>query len=62
MFIRNSTWYRIRADFTEAEKSELSESITGESICPPGLTVDLRHNPELAGKVLQSMTRVSPGA
>lgn len=63
MFVANSTWNRIRAEFSEQEKNELRSAIAGESICPPGLMVDDRRiNPELVAKLQDAMARVAPGA
>jgi hypothetical protein len=63
MFVRNSTWSRIRDEFTDGEKGELRAAIDGEMICPPGLQVDVdRLRPELAMKLRDAATAVAPGA
>ena len=39
MLIRNKTWDEKRHLFSEEEKAVLNANITGQVICPPGLTV-----------------------
>jgi hypothetical protein len=39
MLIRDVTWSLIREAFTEAEKVELRQAVTGEAICPKGVMV-----------------------
>jgi hypothetical protein len=63
MFVRNATWARIRDEFTEAEKAQLTGAIDGETICPPGYHVDeTRMAPALALKLRDAMSAVAPGA
>lgn len=63
MFVRNATWKRIREEFTEQEKAQLTGAIEGETICPPGYQVDeTRMAPALAIKLSDAMARVAPGA
>lgn len=63
MFVRNATWARIRADFTEDEKAELREATEGEMICPPGLQVDVDClRPELALKLRDAVSAFAPSA
>ena len=40
MIIRDTTWKRIREQFSEDEKDELRTAICGESICPRGIVID----------------------
>jgi len=40
MLITNNHWERIRDKFSEEEKSQLRKSVTGEIICPAGITID----------------------
>lgn len=51
MLLRIDDWNRIRENFTEAEKQLLNESITGETICPRGCTIDEAKAGTLAVKV-----------
>jgi hypothetical protein len=39
--VRNSTWEKIRDFFDEDEKAELQMAVRGQTICPPGVIVDL---------------------
>jgi hypothetical protein len=40
MLIRDSEWQEIRLRFSEQEKAELREAVTGETICPRGFNID----------------------
>jgi hypothetical protein len=40
MLIRHETWDQIRDQFSEEEKMDLRECVTGECICPPGLIIE----------------------
>ena len=40
MIVRHERWLKIRDQFTEEEKVQLRAVVTGESICPPGVTID----------------------
>lgn len=40
MLITDNFWESIRENFTEEEKKELYESISGATICPKGITID----------------------
>jgi hypothetical protein len=40
MLITDSTWERIREQFSEDEKKALRCHVTGETICPRGIVVD----------------------
>jgi hypothetical protein len=48
-----SDWERIREHFTEAEKDTLNAAIDGETICPPGCTI----NEHKAGRVVTKIRR-----
>ncbi len=50
MLIRDSEWWAIREQFSEAEKDELNKSVTGETICPRGFCID----PETIAEPLRS--------
>jgi hypothetical protein len=41
MLIRMSEWEQIRAQFSKEEKAVLNLAVTGESICPRGLIIDI---------------------
>lgn len=59
MFIRDEIWNRIRGQFNEPEKEKLRAAITGQTICPPGCTVDeSRIDDELRVKLKMAMRRV----
>ncbi|KAA6459602.1 hypothetical protein DYQ86_15905 [Acidobacteria bacterium AB60] len=63
MFIRKSIWHRIRSEFSVQERVAIDAAVTGEYICPPGLSVDTtKLVPELAMRLRDAMTRVAPGA
>ena len=55
MLIRDSDWKRIRAAFTEVEKQQLRAALTGETICPRGVTVDEEKVPALAAKIRKAL-------
>jgi hypothetical protein len=40
MLIRETTWAKIREQFTEDEKQQLRDASNGQTICPPGTVVD----------------------
>jgi hypothetical protein len=39
MLIRDTTWNVIRTQFTEEEKAQLREGVTGETLCPRGFVI-----------------------
>lgn len=39
--IRDSVWETIRDQFSEAEKVNLRQAITGQAICPKGVVIDV---------------------
>lgn len=41
MLVRMNEWEKIRTDFNADEKTSLNAAITGEVICPRGITIDL---------------------
>lgn len=52
MLIRDSTWAKIREHFTEEEKADLRECVTGECICPRGFMLEASDLlPELCAKL-----------
>jgi hypothetical protein len=52
----DTKWNTIRDNFTEEEKQSFREAVTGESICPKGVSVELSKLPielrDKLGKVL----------
>ncbi len=58
IFVRTEAWERIRGGFSEAEKVALRAAVTGESICPAGVTIDpLKVDDELLTKLRAAMKR-----
>jgi hypothetical protein len=52
MLIRDAEWGKIREQFTEEEKLDLRETVTGECICPKGFFIEESDLvPELAAKI-----------
>lgn len=50
--VRMDRWSAARGSFTEAEKAALNAAVAAETICPPGVTLDLaKLAPELQAKV-----------
>lgn len=41
MLITDKVWMTIRAKFTVAERERLTNAICGQTICPPGIAIDL---------------------
>ena len=57
MIIRLSEWDRISHHFSEQEKAALNLAVTGETICPRGLTLDTGKLPDqLAAKLAELRT------
>jgi hypothetical protein len=40
MIIRDTTWSRIREQFSADEKAALNKTITGHAVCPRGIAID----------------------
>jgi hypothetical protein len=58
MLITDTTWNRIRAEFTEEQRQALRDAISGETICPKGIVIDeARLDEELSAKVLAAKAR-----
>jgi hypothetical protein len=55
MLIRDTTWDRIRMQFTEDEKVELRKAVTGETICPRGFCLEPTQLPEALGNKLRTV-------
>lgn len=63
MFVRNSTWKRIRDQFAEEEKAALRAAVSFETICPPGLHISRESvTPALLAKLEAEIARAEPGA
>lgn len=53
MLITSTKWDEIRSHFTPGEKALLNAAMTGEVICPRGMTLDEAMLPvELRGKLV----------
>jgi hypothetical protein len=58
MLIRDSVWEKIREQFSDAEKLQLREVVTGEAICPKGVLIDPdRLEPELKRKLSEAVRK-----
>jgi hypothetical protein len=58
MLIRNSTWERIRDQFTEEEKADLRMCVVSKCICPPGFMIEEDDvQPTLLNKLKFAMRR-----
>lgn len=56
MLIRTTCWSAIRDQFTEDEKAALRAATTGETICPPGITLDpIKLDAELEQKLTRAV-------
>jgi hypothetical protein len=52
MLIQDDRWKVVREQFSEEEKIELRQAVTGETICPRGFYIDeTKLNPQLNAKV-----------
>jgi hypothetical protein len=61
MLIRHSTWGMIRSHFSEIDKEDLRNVITGETVCPPGIVIDPdKLVPELASKIKRLVKEHQP--
>jgi len=52
MLLRDSVWDKIRDQFTEVEKEQLRRAVTGEVICPRGITIESAQTPAALWKKL----------
>jgi hypothetical protein len=61
MLVRDKDWELIRTQFTEEEKAQLREAVTGEVICPQGWTIDPDQIPEpLRTKHAKALLTIPP--
>lgn len=57
MLVRMSDWDRVREYFNDEEKKILNANITGQVVCPRGVTIDIKK----AGLVGAKLKRLLKG-
>lgn len=63
MIIRDKTWDLIKDHFSDEEKIQLRDAVTGRVVCPPSISIDSDNlSDALEGKLLDLMAEVTLGS
>ena len=57
MLIRLREWAAVRGQFSESEKAALTLAVTGETICPAGVTIN---QAKLSADLVAKLDRLLP--